>query len=130
MRLVEKQFRESSRLLSVYKPSYEEDFKVPIVLLRSSEGFAPPGLNDVPNWLQHRENEDVVVSDWEAFMQSTLKTWSIPGDHFGPFHPENVRKSICWKAKSTDSQLSRLIEHLSSSWMHVIMWKIFRSLSF
>lgn len=91
MGLVETQFRESSRLLSVYNPNREEGFNVPTVLLRSSEGFAPPGLNDVPEWLQHREDEGVVVADWESFTQSTIKTWSIPGDHFGPFDPENVR---------------------------------------
>ncbi|KAG0708446.1 putative polyketide synthase [Suillus ampliporus] len=93
MSLVEKQFRESSRLLSVYLPSCEEKFKFPIVLLRSSEGFAPPGLNGVPDWLQHRENEDVVVSDWEALTQSAVKAWSIPGDHFAPFDPENVERT-------------------------------------
>ncbi|KAG1732441.1 putative polyketide synthase [Suillus paluster] len=91
--LVEKQFRESSRLLSVYHPSCEEKFKVPVVLLRSSEGFAPPSLSDVPDWLRYRENEDVVVDDWEALTQSAVKTWSIPGDHFRPFDPDNVEQT-------------------------------------
>ncbi|OJA19511.1 hypothetical protein AZE42_03211 [Rhizopogon vesiculosus] len=93
MRLVEKQFRESSRLLSVYNPSLEDDFKVPIVLLRSSGGFAPSGLNDIPDWLQHREEEDVVISEWEAFTHSTVKTWLIPGNHFEPFDAENVDRT-------------------------------------
>jgi len=90
MRLVEHQFRESSRLLSVYDPNLQGSFDIPTVLLRSSESFAPPGLNDVPEWLQHRENESAVVADWEGFLHSTVKTWSIPGDHFEPFDPNNV----------------------------------------
>ncbi|KAG2033473.1 hypothetical protein BDR03DRAFT_1094387 [Suillus americanus] len=87
--LVAEQFKESSRLLSVYNPSHEGKLEVPIVLLRSSEGYAPPGL-DVPNWLQHRGSEGAVVGEWEALTQSPVKIWSIPGDHFSPFNPENI----------------------------------------
>ncbi|KAG1882787.1 putative polyketide synthase [Suillus subluteus] len=87
--LVAEQFKESSRLLSVYDPSRQGKLEVPIVLLRSSEGYAPPGL-DVPKWLQYRGSESAVVGEWEALTQSPVKTWSIPGDHFSPFNPENV----------------------------------------
>ncbi|KAG1780576.1 polyketide synthase [Suillus placidus] len=90
--LVAEQFKESSRLLSVYKPSHEGKLEVPIVLLRSSEGYAPPGLN-VPHWLQHRGSEGAVVSEWEALTRSPVKTWSIPGDHFAPFNPENIERT-------------------------------------
>ncbi|OAX36486.1 putative polyketide synthase [Rhizopogon vinicolor AM-OR11-026] len=106
MRLVEKQFRESSRLLSAYNPFLEDDFRVPIVLLRSSEGFTPSGLNDVPDWLQHREKEDVVIAEWEAFTHSTVKTWSIPGNHFEPFDAENVDR--------TSQQLIDACHHVES----------------
>jgi thioesterase domain-containing protein len=87
--LVAEQFKESSRLLSVYKPSSTGKLEVPIVLLRSSEGYAPAGL-DVPDWLQHRGSDGAVVGEWEALTQSPVKTWSIPGDHFAPFTPENI----------------------------------------
>lgn len=90
LNLVAEQFKESSRLLSVYKPSGTGKLEAPIVLLRSSEGYAPPGL-DVPDWLQHRGSEGAVVGEWEALTRSPVKTWSIPGDHFAPFNPENVR---------------------------------------
>ncbi|KAG1882765.1 polyketide synthase [Suillus subluteus] len=87
--LVAEQFKESSQLLSVYDPCRQGKLEVPIVFLRSSEGYAPPGL-DVPNWLQHRGSEGAVVGEWEALTQSPVKTWSIPGDHFSPFNPENI----------------------------------------
>ncbi|KAG1727831.1 polyketide synthase [Suillus lakei] len=90
--LIAEQFKESSRLLSVYNPSREGKLEVPIVLLRSSEGYAPPGLN-VPDWLQHRGSEGAVVSEWEALTQSPVKTWSIPGDHFAPFNPDNIEQT-------------------------------------
>ncbi|KAG1818621.1 putative polyketide synthase [Suillus subaureus] len=90
--LVAEQFKESSRLLSVYKPSREGKLEVPIVLLRSSEGYAPPGL-DVPHWLQYRGSEGAVVGEWEALTRSPVKTWSIPGDHFAPFNPENIEQT-------------------------------------
>jgi thioesterase domain-containing protein/acyl carrier protein len=86
------QFKESSRMLSVYHPSREGKVEVPIVLLRSSEGYAPPGL-DVPSWLQHRGSESAVVGEWEALARSPVKTWSIPGDHFSPFNPENIEQT-------------------------------------
>ncbi|KAG2123824.1 polyketide synthase [Suillus clintonianus] len=92
LNLVAEQFKESSRLLSVYNPSREGKLEVPVVLLRSSEGYAPPGLT-VPDWLQHRGSEGAVVSEWEAFTRSPVKTWSIPGDHFGPFNPENIEQT-------------------------------------
>lgn len=88
--LIAEQFKESSRLLSFYKPSGIGKLEIPIVLLRSSEGYAPPGL-DVPSWLQNRGSEGAVVSEWEALIQSPIKTWSIPGNHFAPFNSENVR---------------------------------------
>lgn len=86
--LIGEQFKESTRLLSVYKPSLEK-LDIPVAFLRSSEGYAPAGL-DVPHWLQYRGSETAVVGEWEALTQSPVKTWAIPGDHFAPFTPENV----------------------------------------
>ncbi|KAG2147424.1 polyketide synthase [Suillus bovinus] len=90
--LIAEQFKESTRLLSFYKPSLEGKLEIPIVLLRSSEGYAPPGLN-VPDWLQHRGSDNAVVGEWEALARSPVKTWSIPGDHFAPFTPENIEQT-------------------------------------
>ncbi|KAG2359143.1 hypothetical protein BDR07DRAFT_1415802 [Suillus spraguei] len=92
LNLISEQFKESTRLLSFYKPSLQGKLEVPLVLLRSSEGYAPPGLN-VPDWLQHRSSEAAVVSEWEALTQSSVKTWSIPGDHFSPFTAENIEQT-------------------------------------
>ncbi|KAG1901393.1 uncharacterized protein F5891DRAFT_1222928 [Suillus fuscotomentosus] len=89
--LIGEQFKESTRLLSVYKPSLEK-LDIPVAFLRSSEGYAPAGL-DVPHWLQYRGSETAVVGEWEALTQSPVKTWAIPGDHFAPFTPENIEQT-------------------------------------
>ncbi|KAG2066907.1 ketoacyl-synt-domain-containing protein [Suillus decipiens] len=92
LNLIAEQFKESTRLLSFYKPSLQGKLEVPLVLLRSSEGYAPPGLN-VPDWLQYRSSEAAVVGEWEALTQSSVKTWPIPGDHFSPFTAENIEQT-------------------------------------
>ncbi|TFK37752.1 hypothetical protein BDQ12DRAFT_735983 [Crucibulum laeve] len=88
--LVKKQFQMNSRMLGRYDPVKG---KYPLlVMLRSREGFNPPGVPDVPIWLADRSDPRQAVSGWETVVGCQIKSIDIPGNHFQPFHPSNLEE--------------------------------------
>ncbi|KAG9227264.1 hypothetical protein CCMSSC00406_0004197 [Pleurotus cornucopiae] len=90
-RLVKRQFQTNSRMLGRYDPLASNAPCPPIALLRSSEGFNPPGVADVPIWLADRHNTELATEGWRTLSKDPIKVIDIPGNHFEPFHPKNVR---------------------------------------
>ncbi|KAA1479595.1 alpha/beta-hydrolase, partial [Dentipellis sp. KUC8613] len=89
-RLVKTQFQMNSRMLGRYDPLAAGGPFPPIVLLRSSEGFNPAGVSDVPKWLADRSDRTQAAAGWEKVVGTSIKVLDIPGHHFQPFHPDNV----------------------------------------
>ncbi|KAF4562547.1 hypothetical protein EYR36_003941 [Pleurotus pulmonarius] len=89
-RLVKRQFQTNSRMLGRYDPLASNAPCPPIVLLRSSEGFNPPGVVDVPIWLADRRNTELATEGWKTLSKGPIKVIDIPGNHFEPFHPKNI----------------------------------------
>ena len=89
--LCRSQFLMSSKLLGEYKPSApKDDLAMPIVFLRSIDGFNTSNLTDVPDWLANRDDVKSIVSGWDVLSGSTVEQIDIPGNHFQPFEAENV----------------------------------------
>ncbi|KAA1469652.1 polyketide synthase [Dentipellis sp. KUC8613] len=89
-RLVKTQFQMNSRMLGRYDPLAAGGPFPPIVLLRSSEGFNPAGVSDVPKWLADRSDRTQAAAGWEKVVGTSIKVLDIPGHHFQPFHPDNI----------------------------------------
>jgi hypothetical protein len=90
--LCKSQFSMSSKLLSEYKPSLSANgLVIPVVFLRSMDGFHPQNLvDDVPPWITNRIDASSIVSGWDSLSSSSVRIIDIPGNHFQPFEPENV----------------------------------------
>jgi len=91
MGFVKEQFRNSSELLGRY--TLFSDGPYPrVVFLRSREGMEIESMQEeVPVWLGDRDEPETTVSGWEALLKGKVERWDIPGDHFQPFLPDNVR---------------------------------------
>jgi hypothetical protein len=89
-KLVKAQFKMSSRILGQYNPRSTRGSSPPLALLRSSEGFNPPDVPDVPKWLADRDDPKQIVAAWEKLVGATVKVWTIPGHHFQAFDASNV----------------------------------------
>nr|APH07628.1 PKS2 [Agaricomycetes sp.] len=89
-RFVKSQFSMNSRMLGQYKPSSTDGPFPRLVLLRCTESFNPPGVDDVPAWLADRGDLEKLVVAWEGLVGAPVKTLDVPGNHFQPFHSENV----------------------------------------
>ncbi|KAJ3575743.1 hypothetical protein NP233_g904 [Leucocoprinus birnbaumii] len=90
-RLVKAQFAMNARMLGKYDPRATGGTCPPLVLLRSSEGFNPPGVPDVPIWLADRSDAKIATAGWESLSSSPMKVLDIPGHHFTPFYPVNIK---------------------------------------
>ncbi|KAJ7621501.1 hypothetical protein DFH06DRAFT_1448289 [Mycena polygramma] len=88
--LVKKQFSLNTRLLGEYVAPEMTSLCPPLVLLRSSEGFHPPGVAHIPTWLSDRSNPETTVSPWQSLTHREIKRVDIPGHHFDVFHPSNI----------------------------------------
>ncbi|KAI0051416.1 polyketide synthase [Auriscalpium vulgare] len=88
--LVKRQFQMNSRMLGHYDPLASGGPYPRLVLLRSSEGFNPAGVPDVPVWLADRSDPRQAVAGWEGIVGTSVKTIDIPGHHFQPFHTANI----------------------------------------
>ena len=89
------QFKKSSELLARYSPSSGR-LHPRVAFLRSREGTKVGSEHmqgEVPVWLADRDEPETTVSGWETLLGGGLKRWDVPGDHFQPFLPENVRVS-------------------------------------
>ncbi|KAF9240177.1 putative polyketide synthase [Melanogaster broomeanus] len=87
--LVMHQFKRNTQLLGAFVPA-KQDTQVPLTFLRSSDGFCPPGIEDIPSWFSERNNVELVVGPWEALVGEPVKVWDIPGHHFEPFSSAHV----------------------------------------
>lgn len=85
--LVKTQFAMNSAMLKDYDPFKTGGACPPLVFLRSTDGFNPAGVRDVPAWLADRSRR---VSGWEKIAGKDVKILDIPGNHFQAFHPSNV----------------------------------------
>jgi len=95
-RLVKAQFAMNARMLGKYNPYATRGTCPPLVLLRSSEGFNPSGVPDVPIWLADRSDPSIATAGWDSLASEPLKVLDIPGHHFTPFYPANVSISMCF----------------------------------
>jgi hypothetical protein len=120
-KLVKAQFRMNSCLFGNYDPYSSQGLFPPVTLLRSSEGFNPSDLSDVPLWLADRTNPEQVVAGWENLIGSPIKVWAIPGNHFRPFEVSNVShtKTVVGTNWIGIDKLGRLHKCLGVSTMHV-----------
>ncbi|KXN83388.1 Conidial yellow pigment biosynthesis polyketide synthase [Leucoagaricus sp. SymC.cos] len=89
-RLVKAQFAMNARMLGKYDPRATGGTCPPLILLRSSEGFNPPGVSNVPIWLADRSDPSIATAGWETLAPGPVKVLDIPGHHFTPFYPANV----------------------------------------
>jgi hypothetical protein len=64
------------------------------VFLRSSEGFNPAGVPDIPVWLSDRSDPRQAVAGWETVVGAPVSVYDIPGHHFEPFNSQNVSPLI------------------------------------
>ncbi|KIJ60216.1 polyketide synthase [Hydnomerulius pinastri MD-312] len=87
--LIKYQFEGNTQLLRAFVP-VKQQTGLPLAFLRSTEGFCPPGVKDIPLWFSERDNPQSTVSPWEALVGRHVKVWDIPGHHFEPFSSTNV----------------------------------------
>ncbi|PBK92884.1 putative polyketide synthase [Armillaria gallica] len=88
--LVKKQFAMNAAMLKDYDPRATHGVCPPVVLLRSSEGFNPEGVADVPRWLADRSDAKNATTGWDTLTPSPVKVFDIPGNHFQPFTTANI----------------------------------------
>lgn len=81
----------NARMLGEYDPRATGGSCPPLVLLRSSEGFNPSGVPDVPIWLANRGDPKIATAGWEALAPKPVEVLDIPGNHFTPFYPANIK---------------------------------------
>jgi len=99
------QFEMNSGILGKYDP-FLHDWPWPrLALLRSSEGFNPPEVSDIPQWLVDRTDSKQVVANWESLVGETVQVWPIPGHHFQPFSPLHVSAISSFCLMETNSIL-------------------------
>ncbi len=80
----------NAAMLKDYDPRTTHGVCPPIVLLRSSEGFNPKGVADVPKWLADRSDAKNATTGRDTLAPSPVKVFDIPGNHFQPFSTANV----------------------------------------
>ncbi|KAK0228850.1 polyketide synthase [Armillaria fumosa] len=88
--LVKKQFAMNAAMLKDYDPRATHGVCPPMVLLRSSEGFKPEGVADIPKWLADRSDAKNATTGWDTLTPSPVKVFDIPGNHFQPFTTANI----------------------------------------
>lgn len=110
-RFIQAQFRFNSKSLGMYKPLPGDGPFPKIILLRSREGFLPGRISNVPNWLSERGGSRDVVAGWEALIGCPVRVIDIPGHHFEPFSPENVRRTGSCIFRTTSDRTIRLIRY-------------------
>lgn len=91
-RLVKMQFEFNSRMLGRYDPYATGGDCPPLVLLRSMVGYKSSNVpvQDVPSWLADRSNRDLASVGWDQLTHRNIPVMDIPGNHFEPFHLNNV----------------------------------------
>ncbi|KXT12258.1 hypothetical protein AC579_2039 [Pseudocercospora musae] len=79
-------------LLGQYAPTWRRPMPK-VILLRSSEGLHIPGATNLPQnkWLHDRSDPSVSIAAWQELLGEKIDVIDIPGDHFHPFEPENVK---------------------------------------
>jgi hypothetical protein len=106
-KLVKAQFKMNSHILGNYNPLSSQGPFPPLAFLRSSEGFNPPEVPDVPLWLADRSDPEQVVAGWERLVGCHMKVWGIPGHHFRPFDNSNVSIFTGYFTRSREINMSK-----------------------
>ncbi|KAJ7613999.1 polyketide beta-ketoacyl-synthase [Roridomyces roridus] len=104
--LVRRQFSMNAPMLQRYTAEWAPELSPPLVLLRSTEGFRPEGVPDVPAWFSDRTNPQASVRGWQKLTNRPVKVLDIPGHHFSVFHPSNISEVSC--------RLAEACEHIES----------------
>ncbi|KAL0948282.1 hypothetical protein HGRIS_010876 [Hohenbuehelia grisea] len=105
-RLVKTQFEMNSRMLGRYDPYATGGACPPLAMLRSSEGYNPPGVADVPIWLADRSDPKLASAGWQSLTATPIRIFDIPGNHFQPFHQSNIG--------GVSTQIAAGCEHIES----------------
>lgn len=103
-KLVKTQFAMNARMLGRYNPHSSGGTCPPLVMLRSSEGYNPPGVLDVPVWLSNRHDVGLATTGWDTLSSKPIEVFDIPGHHFQPFHPSNVRMIMSINLETVSNQ--------------------------
>ncbi|KAJ6479893.1 putative polyketide synthase [Mycena vitilis] len=88
--MVKKQLSMNASMLGKYVPHATASVCPPLVLLRSSEGFKPAGVEGIPTWLSDRSDPHTSVAGWQSLAHCSVKVLDIPGNHFQPFRSSNI----------------------------------------
>ena len=103
-KLCKSQFMTNSQLLTKYNPhDVQLSGTIPIVFLRSKEGFNPPNVDIVPKWLSNRSCTRSLTSGWTVLSGLSIQMIDIPGNHFSAFDSHNVSQASLNFEMSADS---------------------------
>lgn len=122
-RLVRTQFAMNTRMLGRYDPHATGGLCPPLALLRSTEGYTPPALADVPIWLADRSDPKLAAAGWDTL--TSVKILDIPGHHFQPFHPSNVSIPFIMSLTSIMTVVNRLAKFLAALLRRPRIWKAY-----
>lgn len=96
--LVRLQMRHASKALLEYDPRNSPASHVTpprAVMLRSRNGYGiDVGDTETARFLTDRRDPATSVVGWEKLLVRPVPVLDIPGNHFQPFEPENVRVSL------------------------------------
>ena len=96
--LVQLQMRYASNALLKFDPALSPASHVALpetVMLRSRDGYDVDVAGcDIAKFLADRRDPATLVVGWEKLLGRPVPVLDIPGNHFQPFEPENVRVSF------------------------------------
>ena len=88
------EFRKNADLLGKYKPPADGIPNLKVAYLQSQNTVDTERLCDTKyDWLSKQEIRASTITEWNKLLRTRAKVWSIPGNHFEPFAPENVSLS-------------------------------------
>ncbi|KAG7094535.1 Type I Iterative PKS [Marasmius oreades] len=108
--LIHNQFGLNGSLLGKYDPfdtpkelgHLPTDLCPRIALLRSRDPYVGSGDDDVPAWINDRSDPTGATKGWKNLTSSPVKVWDIPGNHFEPFLPSNIKEVSNCMEKALD----------------------------
>lgn len=89
--LCKNQFITNAQLMNHYTPEALNNETLPVVFLSCKQPYNPPECSDVPAWFFDRGDPMSAVCGWDTIIGRSIEIFEIPGHHFAPFMPENVR---------------------------------------
>ena len=89
------EFKQNADLLADFNPKdfdASKDTKIRTVYLRSQETLDTETACGVRYpWLSSQAARDSAIQGWEGLVGAPVKVLPVPGNHFEPFLPQNVR---------------------------------------